>query len=76
LTDHDTSAPAGAAAAAPGAAPTPAAAGGFEAPSLCPSTTIGVPQLLQRIFTFLPRTFSSEIVYFAPQAWQLTFIGG
>src|SRR3954464_10989684 len=35
---------------------------------------MGVPQLLQRILTFRPRTLSSAMVYVAPHAWQLTFI--
>jgi hypothetical protein len=39
-----------------------------------PSTTIAVPQCLQVIFTFLPRTFSSGIPYFAEQEVQLTFM--
>src|SRR4051812_3375951 len=63
----------GAAAAAPSSAAAEPAAGAAGA-SLCPSTTMGVPQLLQRILTFRPRTLSSAMVYFAPHAWQLTFI--
>lgn len=37
--------------------------------------TIGAPQRLQVIFTFLPRTFSSGTAYFAGQLPQETFIG-
>src|SRR5689334_489164 len=62
-----------AAAAAPSSAAGAPAAGAGGA-SLCPSTTMGVPQLLQGILTFRPRTLPSAMVYFAPHAWQLTFI--
>ena len=49
----------GAAASAAGAG----AASGGGGTSDCASTTMGAPQLLQRIFTFRPRTLSSAIVY-------------
>src|SRR5690349_1098906 len=62
--------PVGAAGAATAGLPAAGAAGA----SLCPSTTMGVPQLLQRILTLRPRTLSSAMVYLAPHAWQLTFI--
>src|SRR6186713_3103593 len=39
-----------------------------------PSTTIGLLQPLQRIFTRLPRTLSSLMVYFEPQDSQVTFM--
>jgi hypothetical protein len=36
--------------------------------------TIEAPHFLQRILTTFPRTYSSAIVYFAAQAWQVIFI--
>jgi hypothetical protein len=43
-------------------------------PGCFPSTTIGVPQPLQRIFTLRPRTLSSAIVYLALQDSHVIFI--
>src|SRR6187402_533197 len=39
-----------------------------------PSTTMWVPQCLQVMRTFFPRTFSSGTAYFAGQPVQVTFI--
>ena len=44
------------------------------ASSLVPSTMMPVPQCLQVIFTFLPRTFSSGTAYLAEHDVQLTFM--
>jgi len=62
----------------PGALANATFAAGFgKTPSFAsavPSTTMLVPQCLQVMRTFLPRTFSSGTAYFAGQPVQVTFI--
>jgi hypothetical protein len=51
-----------------------AAAGGSAGGSAARRTTTTFPHILQRTFTPLGRTFSSEIMYWEPQLSQENFI--